>query len=317
MSYDGKKVLVTGGAGFIGSNIVKSLIKQNAKVAVLDDLSTGRRENIPRDSSVKFVKGDVFDYDIVKRLVKDSQIVFHLAARNISAALKNPREDFQVNIGGTLNVLLAAKEVKNIERIAYSSSASVYGNPRHLPINEDELHRTLSPYSASKLGGENYCIAFYELYDLPIVILRYSNVYGPGQDPTNPYCGVISKFISSINKNGFVRIHGDGRQTRDFTYIDDVVDATLLAGTSNKVIGDIFNVGTGTETSILEVVKIFEELYSKKMHIEHVDRRDIDNIRRRVLNIESIRIKLKWVPRTILQEGLSQTIAWFNKNKIE
>src|SRR6185503_5359787 len=221
------RVLVTGGAGFIGNNLVRRLMREGARVTVLDDLFTGRLEHLPR-KGFEFVQGSVCDPAIVDKLVADAEIVFHAAARNIVVSTRNPREDFETNIGGTLNVLLAARATNGrIKRLVYTSSTSVYGNPRYLPINEDDHLSLLTPYAVSKLSGENYCMAFFESYDVPCTAVRYSNVFGPGQDPANPYCGVVAKFIELLFAGQAPVIHGDGNQTRDFTYIDDAVEATV------------------------------------------------------------------------------------------
>jgi UDP-glucose 4-epimerase len=205
--------------------------------------------------------------------------------------------------------LLAAKR-NGIERVVYTSSASVYGNPRYLPINEDDRLSTLNPYAASKLAGENYCSAFYESYGVPVVVLRYSNVYGINQTPTNPYCGVVSRFFDSLISGNPPMIHGDGEQTRDFTYVGDVVEATMLAALSPKAEGEVFNVGTGKETSVNELVQYLIHITGSDIQPKYVDKRDIDNIRRRVMNIEKIRRVLRWVPSTTLYRGLVYTHEW-------
>ncbi|MFQ5498389.1 MAG: NAD-dependent epimerase/dehydratase family protein [Candidatus Zixiibacteriota bacterium] len=310
LSLEGKRLLVTGGAGFVGSNLVGRAVDIGAKVTVLDDLFTGSLANIRDDLEFRFVEGSVTDEGIVSQLVGEADYIAHMAARNIIVSTKNPRSDFAVNIGGTLNVLMAARE-HGIERIVYTSSASVYGNPRIIPISEDERTLTLSPYSVSKLAGENYCRAFYESYGLPVASLRYSNVYGPGQNPENPYCGVIAKFMESIHQNQSPQIHGDGQQTRDFTYVDDAVDATLLALLLPKSEGLVFNLGTGTETRVVDLIRILKELMESDVDANHIDRRDIDNIRRRVLNIELIRTRLRWQPQVSLEKGLRRTVEWF------
>jgi len=314
IDFTGRKVLVTGGAGFIGSNLVAAIVKAGGKVTVLDDLFTGDLANI--DSSVKyeFVKGSVADYELVRKLMSGVDFVAHLAARNIIVSTKYPRDDFETNIGGTLNVLMAARETKP-KGIVYSSSASIYGNPRILPIVEDETPLTFSPYSVSKLAGENYSYAFYETYYVPVSIVRYSNIYGPKQNPANPYCGVISKFIMAIDDGLPITIHGDGYQTRDFTYVDDAVSGTLLALLSPRADGMVFNIGAGFETSILELVSMLSSIMGKEAICEHVDRRDIDNIRRRVLNIERIRTRLRWQPQVTLRDGLQRTVDWYQSLK--
>jgi len=310
----GEKILVTGGAGFIGSNLVKKLLNIGSYVTVLDDFFTGKEENLPKDKNLEIIKGSVTDKKLVKDLVKRSTYIFHLAARNIIISTKNPEEDFNVNIGGTLNILLASKEFK-IKRIVYTSSVSVYGNPKYLPINEDDSINLLSPYAVSKYSGEGYCRAFYESYSIPITILRYSNVYGTGQWVENPYCGVVAKFFEQAMSNKNIQIHGDGEQTRDFTFIDDAVDATILSILNPKAEGEVYNVGSGKETTINELASIILEITSSKAGIEYIDRRDIDNIRRRVLNIEKIRKDLRWVQKFTLRNGLFKTYEWLKREK--
>ena len=312
--YKNKKILVTGGAGFVGSNLTKKLIELEADVTVFDDLFTGDLNNLPSQDKYSFVQGSVTNKKMVNDLVKKAEIIFHLAARNIIASTRNPIEDFETNIGGTLNILMASKE-SNAGRVIYTSSASIFGNPRHLPITEDERFKILSPYAASKLGGENYCTAFYESYDLSTTILRYSNIYGVMQNPSNPYCGVIAKFIEQIENDQPVIVHGNGEQTRDFTYVDDAVEATLISGISKKSEGETFNIGSGVETSILKLISCFEKIYNKKIEIQFIDRRDIDNIRRRVMNTEKIRSRLKWIPKTTHMEGLIKTVNWYKNKK--
>jgi len=303
------KALVTGGAGFIGSNLVDKLVEEGATVTILDDLFTGRRDNISHLKKIKFIEGSVTDYDLVARLVNGTDFVFNLAVRNIIVSTVSPILDFQVNIGGTFNILLAAKTY-GVKRLVYASSASIYGNPRYLPINEDDRISTLSPYAASKLSGENYCSAFYESYGVPATILRYSNVFGINQSPSNPYCGVISRFFNRMMHNKVPHIHGDGEQTRDFTYVSDVVEATLLAALSPKSEGEIFNVASGIETSINHLTKLLADVTSIPVSPAHIDKRDIDNIRRRVLNIEKIRRVLRWSPTITLSRGLEFTYDW-------
>jgi UDP-glucose 4-epimerase len=313
MLINGIKFLVTGGAGFVGSNIVNQLIKSGAKVTVLDDLSTGFINILPLDNPLlEFVEGSVVDFNIVDDLVKRCDIVIHASARNIIASTSNPMDDYNVNIGGTLNVLLAARKYE-VKRVVYCSSASVYGNPKYLPINEDDSCRTLSPYSVSKLSGENYCNAFYESYAVSTAVVRYSNVYGINQRPDNPYCGVISKFFHAVLNGNPPSIHGDGEQTRDFTYVSDVVEATILAAVSQKAEGQTYNVATGIESSINTLARMIIEICNSSVIPIYVDKRDIDNIRRRVLNIEKIRRELRWVPGITLKRGLEKTKTWLEE----
>ena len=311
-SFGGRRILVTGGAGFVGSAVVRRLVEAGARVTVLDDLFTGKADEVPTGAA--FIEGSVTDQALVGELVASHGLIFHLAARNIIASTANPRDDFATNIGGTLNVLLAARESK-AERVVYSSSASIYGNPRSIPINEDDPLVPLSPYAVSKLGGEHYCLAFYESYGLPTACVRYSNVYGPGQRPDNPYCGVVAKFMSDIHAGRPVSVHGDGEQTRDYTYIDDAVDATLLAAVHPRAEGEVFNVGTGIETSVNSLAHELGQALDKPIDIQHIDRRDVDNIRRRVVNIEKARRMLRWTPQITLERGLASTAEWFVRSE--
>lgn len=312
--FENKSVLVTGGAGFIGSNLVNRLVKLKATVTVLDNLFTGDIKNIHSIKYINFVTGSVTDRKLVKELVKGVDLIFHLAARNMIVSTKDPYDDLQVNVFGTFNILEAARKYK-VERVVYTSSSSVYGNSRYLPINEDDPLNILNPYAASKLSGENYCMAFYETFGVPVTILRYSNVYGYNQSPKNGYCGVMSKFFNNVTKGKPPEIHGDGEQTRDFTFVEDVVDATLLAAVSPKTEGEVFNVGTGKETSINELARAIIHLTGNSMEPAYINRRDIDNLRRRVLNIEKIRKNLRWIPETPLKNGLEKTYTWFQSNK--
>ena len=307
-SFGGRRILVTGGAGFVGGALTQKLVEAGARVTVLDDLFTGKAETIP--TGAEFVEGSVTDSRLVDELVGANSLIFHLAARNIIASTANPRDDFLTNIGGTLNILLAARMSK-VDRIVYSGSASVYGNPRSIPINEDDFLVPLTPYAVSKLGGENYAQAFYESYGMPTTSVRYSNVYGPGQRPDNPYCGVVSKFLADAHANRPLSVHGDGEQTRDYTYIDDAVEATMLAAIRPRAEGEVFNVGTGIETSVNELGLAIGRALDIPVELRYIDRRDIDNIRRRVVNIEKARRMLRWTPQVTLETGLSRTAEWF------
>jgi UDP-glucose 4-epimerase len=302
--FAGRRALVTGGAGFVGGALAQRLAAGGAQVSVIDDFSTGRPEAVPDGSTV--VQGSITDAETVRALVAEHPWIFHLAARGIVASLRNPREDFETNAAGTLNLLLAAREC-HVERLVYASSASIYGNPRTLPINEDDPVVALSPYAVSKHSGEQYCLAFYESYGVPAAIVRYSNVYGPGQRLDNAYSGVVAKFFAAAAAGLPMAIHGDGQQTRDFTFIDDAVEATLLAGTHSRAEGEVFNVGTGIETSVIGLAGAIASTLGVEPAIEHVDRRDIDNIRRRAVNIEKIRRMLRWSPQVALEAGLRRT----------
>jgi UDP-glucose 4-epimerase len=302
--FAGRRVLVTGGAGFVGSAVARRLARDGAHVCVLDDLSHGRAAAIP--DGARAVHASITDERAVRALVGEHPWIFHLAARGIITSTSHPREDLQTNAGGTLNLLLAARDC-GVERIVYASSASIYGNPRSLPINEEHPVMALSPYAVTKYAGEQYCLAFYESYGVPAAVVRYSNVYGPSQRTDSPYSGVVAKFLAAAAAGRPLAIHGDGHQTRDYTFVDDAVEATLLAATHARAAGEVFNVGTGVETSVLELARTIAAVAGIEPRIEHIDRRDIDNIRRRAVNIEKIRRMLRWAPQVPLEDGLRRT----------
>lgn len=313
--FKGQQILVTGGAGFVGSNLVRYLLSLDAKVTVLDDLFTGALSNLEGLNNYEFIQGDVRDEKLIAELVNKFDYIFHLAARNIIISTKNPQEDYSVNIGGTLNLLMALRNHPKLKKFIYTSSVSIYGNSRYLPINEDDSYNLLNPYAVSKLSGENYTIVFYENYNLPVSVVRYSNVYGDFQSPQNPYCGVIGKFIESIEDKKAICVHGDGEQTRDFTYVSDSVEATLLAGISDRSTGEVFNIGTGVEVSVNNLIQTLAKVYGKDtLDVDYILKRDIDNIRRRVVNIEKIRHRLRWSPQYNLLHGLTKTVDWYHKH---
>jgi UDP-glucose 4-epimerase len=310
-----ERVIVTGGAGFIGSKIVRRLLQLGASVIVLDDFFTGNERNLPiGHSRLEVIHGSVTNFGLVREVIRDAQVVIHEAARNIILSTQNPREDCEVNVNGTLNVLLAVRG-SSVRRVVYASTSSVYGNPRYLPINEDDPINTLNPYSVSKFAGENYCKAFYESYGVSTAIVRYSNVYGPAQRPDNAYSGVVTKFFQAAMDGAPLQVHGDGEETRDYTYIDDAVEATLQAALSAKAEGQVFNVGTGRETTVNQLARMVIGVTRAQVDRLYVDRRDIDNIRRRVLNIEKIRRELRWVPLVTLERGLLATYMWLLSNR--
>lgn len=317
--YKDKTVLITGGLGFIGSNLSRRLISLGADVVIIDDITTGYATNLKGyvlGKDYMFYEASVTSRNWVNELVLHADIIFHLAARNIIASTENPQDDFETNIGGTLNILLALKEFP-FKRMVYTSSTSVYGNPRYLPINEDDNINLLTPYAVSKYSAEGYCMAFHENYGVETAVLRLSNVYGRYQR-----IGVVPRFMRSAIEGKPLEIHGDGYSTRDFTYVDDVVEALLIAGQHPAAIGEVFNVATGIETSVnyladrcLELNVDKYPMLSDEEYVQYIDRRDIDNIRRRVLNIEKIRRKLGWMPKVNLEDGLRMTRDWMLEAK--
>ena len=310
MNLRNSNILVTGGAGFVGSNLVRTLTqKYGANVTVLDNLFTGDEQNL---AGIKhqFVHGSVEDKALVNECVKGKQIVFHLASRNIIISNYDPREDLNVNVVGSYNVFEACLEHK-VERVIYTSTSSVYGNPQHLPIRESDPKSFLNFYSASKFSGEVYAKTFHEVFNLPITVLRYSNIYGPYQTTTNPYCGVIGKFITAALAGQLLKVHGDGKQTRDYTYIDDAVEATIAAAVYPQAIGESYNIGTGTQTSVLDVAKSVISITSSSSVVQHVENRDIDNIRHRCIDISKSSTDLYYQPAFTLEQGLQSTVRWF------
>jgi UDP-glucose 4-epimerase len=304
------KVLVTGGAGFVGSNLVRSLREQwQCRVTVLDDFFTGDRAHLD-GVECEIVTGNVTDASRVRELADGCDVVFHLAARNIIASMANPLDDMDVNVRGTYTVLQACEEA-GVGRVVYTSTSSVYGNSRTLPVHEDTLPLFLNFYSVSKFAGEAYAQTFAHARRLPVNIVRYSNVFGLRQSAENPYCGVVGKFIHAALAGEDIVIHGDGEQTRDFTYVEDACAATLRAATAEGVLGETFNIGTEIETSVNQLAQAIVDLTGSSSAIRYVPNRDIDNIRRRVLNIDRANVRLGWSPAVSLRDGLARTIDWY------
>jgi UDP-glucose 4-epimerase len=301
-----EKILVTGGGGFLGSAIVAALVEKGAFVVVLDDWSSGAKTSLPDSPRISILTGSVHDPDSVRGAMRDCKAVIHQAATPITTALRDPARDCDVNVKGTVNVLLAARDNGGIRRVVYASTDSVYGNPRYLPINEDDQLSPLSPFAVSKLAGENYCRAFYETFGLSTTVLRYANVYGPAACGEPCDQGVIGRFVRNALDGQPMQIHGDGEQTRDFVHVADAVDATLHSCFASKSEGQIYNIGTGIEITVNDLTELVRSVTRSKSRVETVDRLDIDNIRRRVLNIEKIRRELRWTPKYNLEHGLRQ-----------
>ena len=280
-------------------------------MTILDDMFTGLPALLP-EGVEEFVQGSVQDAELVDRLVARADTVFHLAVRNITVSTSDPRKDMLVNIGGTLNVLLAARD-HGIRRVVYVSSASVYGNAKS--YCESDPPMPLFPYAVSKICAEHYSTMFHALWNTPVTILRYSNVYGPGQSPTNPYCGVIAKFFAACMAGHAVRIYGDGTQTRDYTYIDDTVAATLAAAQSPHTVGQCYNVGTGIETSVVDLAATIQDITDSPRSVEHVAMRDIDVIERRALDTRKLREAIGWTPGASLHAGLAATYEWLRQSQ--
>jgi len=307
----GQSVLVTGGLGFCGWNLTRFLAEQlDCRVTVLDDCSNATPSaEVP--AGVTIVVGDVRNEETFAPLVRVHPWVFHLACRTILTCGADPESDLEVNALSTLRILefLRRERPAGFQRFLYTSSTSIYGNCRHLPADELDPPNILNHYAATKLLGEQYTLLYHAAYDVPTVCVRYSNVFGPGQSTSNPYCGVIGKFLDAAASGAPLTVHGDGEQTRDYTYVNDAIEATVLAAASPKALGDLFNIGTGVETSVNTLATEIKSLFGNAPEVLYIDRRDIDNIRRRSLSPEKIRVRLGWTPQVSLREGLRQTVA--------
>ncbi len=307
------KYLVTGGGGFIGSNIVGELLQRGEEVRILDNFSTGRRENIAEFSGkIEVIEGDVRDLKTVEEAVNGVDFVFHQAALpSVQRSILNPLTTNEVNITGTLNLLLASKETK-VRRFVYASSSSVYGNSADLPKSEDMSPHPLSPYAISKLAGERYCQAFYDIYGLETICLRYFNVFGPKQDPFSEYSAVIPKFIKALAQKRRPDIYGDGEQTRDFTYVHNVVMANLLASSAEGVAGEVINIACGERFSLNQMLKYLQGVFNLDIDPVYSDLRP-GEVRDSLADVTKARKLLGYEPQTSFFEGLNKTVQWFTR----
>jgi len=307
------KVLVTGGAGFIGSYVVEALVERGYEVKVFDDLSTGSLENLSRVAGeMEFVKGDVRDYGALAEHVRGVDAVIHEAAvRSVVKSMEDPLTTYLVNAQGTLNALWASLR-SGVRRFIYASSSSIYGDTPTLPKHEDLKPNPLSPYAASKLAGEDLCRVFHKAYGLPTVSLRYFNVYGPRQR-YNPYSGVITIFISRLLRGEPPIIEGDGEQTRDFTYVEDICEATVKALEVEGVEGEAFNVGAGSPVSINQLARMLIELTGCHVEPRYAAPRKGD-VRHNYADVRKAERMLKWRPKTPLRQGLAKTIQWLKES---
>jgi len=301
------KVLVTGGAGFIGSHLVEALVKAKHDVVVLDDFSTGHESNLASvKGKIRLIKGDICDAVELKKAVSGQEFVFHLAAiASVPYSVEYPLETNEVNATGTLNVLIAARDAK-VKRVIYSSSAAVYGDEPSLPKTELSPLRPQTPYALQKLAGEQYTLMFSKIYGIETVALRYFNVYGPRQDPTSQYSGVITKFVTALKNKQQPTIFGDGMQTRDFVYVADVVQANLNAMTANAS-GRVFNIATGVQVSIKEMLAHLNEILGTKI-VPKLAARQPGDILHSVADISEAKKALRFHPETPFHEGLDYTI---------
>jgi UDP-glucose 4-epimerase len=310
--------VVTGGAGFIGSHLVERLLRDGARVRVLDNFSEGTRANLafPRElrRRLEVVRGDVTDLDTVRRAIRGARYVYHQAAmRSVPRSVKDPLGANENNVTGTLHVLEAARRAK-VARVVYASSSSVYGDAPELPKREDQTPSPISPYAVSKYADELYANMWTKLYGVETVGLRYFNVYGPRQDPRSEYAAVIPRFIVWGLKGTSLEVHGDGEQSRDFTYIDNVVDANLAAATAPKAPGEAFNVGCGSRISLNDIITMLEKILGRSLKRKHTPSRAGD-VRHTLADVSKAKRLLGLEPRVDFEEGFRRTVDYFRGSK--
>lgn len=312
LQLEDRKILVTGGSGFIGSHLVDRLLEMGNTVTVYDNFDPfyeGKELNFTHhvnDPAFKLVRGDILNYNALIGVMHRADLVFHEAAQpGVRYSIENPEKSHQVNVNGTFNVLKAAKEV-GVEKVVYASSSSVYGIPEHLPLTENQPTNPTSPYAVSKLAAEKYCQVFHHVYNLPTVSLRYFSVYGPRQRPDQ----VTRKFATAIFEGKQPVIYGDGTQTRDFTYVGDVVEATLLAAENEECAGQVFNVGYGHQTSINEVFQIIARLIGSKDISPLYKPSYAGDFPHTFADITKAKQMLGYRPKVGLEEGLNKYIEW-------
>jgi UDP-glucose 4-epimerase len=306
------RYLVTGGAGFIGSHIVDELVRRDAQVRVLDNFSTGKRENIAHNlASIEVTEGDLRDLPTVRKAIAEVDYVFHLGAiPSVSLSVADPVACNAVNVTGTLNVLVAARD-EGVRRVVYSSSTAVYGNAPALPKREDMLTSPISPYAVSKLAGEKYCLAFREVYGLSTVALRYFNVFGPRQDPASQYAAVVPKFITRMLRGLPPVVYGDGLQSRDFVYVENVVAANLLACESQAAVGQVFNVACGEQRTLLELIGELNEILTAALAPAFAEPQPGD-VRHSLASVEAFQA-IGYDVDVPFHEGLAKTVDWYRE----
>ena len=305
--------LVTGGAGFIGSALVQELLAQGHAVRVVDNFATGQRANLAEVlDRIELLEGDLADLEIAHRSVRGMDYVLHQAAiPSVPRSVQDPIASNRANVDATLNLLVAARDAC-MKRFVYASSSSVYGNSEVLPKVETMPENPLSPYALTKLAGEKYAGIFHRIYGLPTVALRYFNIFGPRQDPNSPYSAVISRFVDAALDGRRPTVHGDGEQTRDFTYVDNAVQANLLSCTAEGVAGMVFNVGAGERHSLNKLLQMVASIVGCKLDPEYGPPRPGD-VRHSQASIERAHEHLGYKPSVRFEEGLKRTVAWFQE----
>jgi nucleoside-diphosphate-sugar epimerase len=309
------RYLVTGGAGFIGSNTVDELVRRGHSVVVLDDLSSGKEDNLAElRNKITFIKGSITDIEVVRKAMYEAEYVLHLAARtSVPRSVKDPIETNKINIDGTLNVLVAAKELK-VKRVVFAASSSAYGETPTLPKVETMQPQPISPYGVTKFVGELYGQTFGRCYGLENVSLRYFNIFGPRQDPSSPYSGVLAKFCTAFLEDTPPLVFGDGEQTRDFTYVENAVQANLLACEAPTVSGKVFNVGVGGRVSLNAVLRELSKITGKTLGAKYEPPRDGD-IRDSQADISQAKELLGYVPQVTFEDGLARTFEWYRETQ--
>ncbi len=308
--------LVTGGAGFIGSHIATALAASGARVRIIDDLSTGYRDNVEAiNGDVDFVEGSLADESSLRRALEGVELVFHEAAiPSVPRSVKNPRQTHIASVESTFSLLLAAKE-NGVRRVVYAASSSAYGDQPSLPKIENMLPEPLSPYAVAKLVGEYYCQVFTRVYGLETLSLRYFNVFGPRQDPSSQYSGVISRFIGALLTDERPVIYGDGEQSRDFTYVADVVNANLMAAESVRGIGQVINIANGDRITLNQLLAQLKELTGKPDAVAEFKEPRPGDVKHSLADISRARELLGFEPQVDLKTGLQQTIDWWKLSR--
>jgi UDP-glucose 4-epimerase len=305
--------LITGVAGFIGSTLARALLTRGEKVVGYDNFSTGKRENLAGMlDRIQFHEADLLELEALNRACQGVDYVFHEAAiPSVPRSVKDPLSSNRANVDGTLNLLVAARDAK-VKRVIYAASSSAYGDTPTLPKREDMLPRPISPYATAKLAGEYYMASFYRCYGLETVCLRYFNVFGPRQDPSSPYSGVLAKFITQMLQGEAPTIFGDGEQSRDFTYVDNVVEANLLASTApaSEVAGRVFNVATAQRTDLKQTFQILKKLTGYGGEVNYGPERRGD-VKHSLADIGLAAKHFGYQPKVNFEEGLARTVAWY------
>jgi len=306
--------LVTGGAGFIGSHLAEELLRRGHRVRVVDSLITGKRANLASIAAAEFIEGDLADADVAAKAAMGMDYVLHQAAiPSVPRSVDDPAPTTRANITATLNILVAARAA-GVKRLVYAGSSAAYGDTPTLPKHEEMPTRPLSPYALQKLVGEQYCQLFTQLYRFPTVTTRYFNVFGPRQDPGSPYSGVISLFATAVLAGQTPIIHGDGEQTRDFTYIANVVDGVLRACEAPNVAGEVINVATGQRTSLNELLRVLNRLVNVNVRPTYKETRAGD-VRDSQADISKAKALLGYEPTVSLEDGLRHTLEWCRASK--